>query len=102
MIQKRLRGGFRHGAIRSMEAKRRSRVITMIHRQDSMNLLGFPIARYIDIEDSEKVLRAVRLTPPEMLGPVDPQLGGARAAIFPRRRCSRPWRPRTPIVTTRR
>lgn len=60
MIQKRLLEGLRHGAIRSMEVKRRSRVITMIHRQESMNLLGFPIARYIDIEDSEKVLRAIR------------------------------------------
>jgi len=32
----------------------------MIHRQESMNLLGFPVARYIVIEDSEKVLRAIR------------------------------------------
>lgn len=69
MIQKRLLEGYRRGAIRAMEVRRRSRVITMIHRQESMNLLGFPIARYIDIEDSEKVLRAIRLTPPEM--PID-------------------------------
>jgi ClpP class serine protease len=34
-----------------------------------MSLLGFPIARYIDIEDSEQVLRAIRLTPAEM--PID-------------------------------
>lgn len=46
-----------------------SRVITMIHRQETMSLLGFPIARYIDIEDSEKVLRAIRMTPKEM--PID-------------------------------
>jgi ClpP class serine protease len=31
-----------------------------------MTLLGFPIYRYIDIEDSEQVLRAIRLTPREM------------------------------------
>jgi ClpP class serine protease len=31
-----------------------------------MSFLGFPIARYIDIEDSEKILRAIRLTPPEL------------------------------------
>jgi ClpP class serine protease len=42
-----------------------SRVITMIHRQETMSLLGFPISRYIDIEDSEKVLRAIRMTPKE-------------------------------------
>jgi len=34
-----------------------------------MKLLGVPIARYIDIEDSEQVLRAIRLTAPEM--PID-------------------------------
>jgi ClpP class serine protease len=34
-----------------------------------MSLLGIPISRYIDIEDSEEVLRAIRFTPPEM--PID-------------------------------
>lgn len=34
-----------------------------------MSFLGFPIARYIDIQDSEEVLRAIRLTPPDM--PID-------------------------------
>lgn len=69
MLQKRVMQGMRLSAIRALEAKRRSRVITMIHRQETMSLLGFPIARYIDIEDSEKVLRAIRLTPPDM--PID-------------------------------
>ncbi len=56
-------------AIRAFERARGSRVITMIHRQETMSFLGIPIARYIDIEDSEQVLRAIRLTPPEM--PID-------------------------------
>ena len=56
----------RLATIRSIEKKRKSRVITIIHRQETMTLLGFPIYRYIDIEDSEQVLRAIRLTPPEM------------------------------------
>src|SRR5581483_7051115 len=56
-------------AIRALERSRGSRVITMIHRQETMSILGFPVARYIDIEDSEQVLRAVRLTPPDM--PID-------------------------------
>lgn len=59
----------RERAIRGLERRRQSRVITMIHRQETMNFLGFPIARYIDIEDSEKILRGIRLTPPEM--PID-------------------------------
>ena len=52
-----------------LERKRGSRVIAMIHRQETMSLLGFPIFRYIDIDDSEEVLRAIRLTPEEM--PID-------------------------------
>lgn len=68
-LQKRLRAVRRLQIIRSLERSRQSRVITMIHRQETMSLLGFPLARYIDIEDSEQVLRAIRLTPPEM--PID-------------------------------
>lgn len=55
--------------IKSLESKRGSRVITLIHRQESLSFLGLPLSRYIDIEDSEQVLRAIRLTPDEM--PVD-------------------------------
>jgi ClpP class serine protease len=49
-------------AIRALEQKRGSRVIALIHRQESVNVLGIPIVRYIDIDDSEAVLRAIRLT----------------------------------------
>ena len=59
----------RLGMIRDIEKKRGSRVITLIHRQETMSLLGIPISRYIDIEDSEQVLRAIRFTPAEM--PID-------------------------------
>ncbi|HEY9206519.1 MAG TPA: hypothetical protein VIO58_11430 [Candidatus Methanoperedens sp.] len=69
VMQKRLLAAKRFSTIQSMERKRASRVITMIHRQETMSLLGIPIARYIDIEDSEAVLRAIRMTPPEM--PID-------------------------------
>lgn len=48
---------------------RGTRVITLIHRQETMSLLGFPIVRFINIEDSERVLQAIRLTPTEM--PID-------------------------------
>ncbi len=47
-----------------MERKYGSRVITMIHRQERIGLLGVPIYRYIDIEDSEAIIRAIRTTPP--------------------------------------
>ncbi len=55
--------------IRALERRRGSRVITLIHRQEALSLLGFPVVRYINIEDSEEVLRAIRLTPDNM--PID-------------------------------
>ncbi|HEY62008.1 MAG TPA: hypothetical protein G4N95_05090 [Anaerolineae bacterium] len=48
--------------IASMERKRKSRVIALIHRQETLSLLGFPLMRYIDIHDSEEILRAIKLT----------------------------------------
>src|SRR5690554_2483965 len=52
--------------IRALERQRGSRVITLIHRQESLSLLGIPISRYIDINDSEQILRAIKLTPQDM------------------------------------
>ena len=51
--------------IRKIEAATKSRVVTMIHRQERLSLFGIPFYRYIDIEDSEQVLRAIRMTPPD-------------------------------------
>ncbi len=59
----------RESLIRKLEYKRKSRVITMIHRQETMGFLGIPIFRFITIEDSEEVLRAIRMTPDDM--PID-------------------------------
>jgi len=53
-------------AIRDLEKKRKSRIITLIHRQEALGFLGIPFYRYIDIEDSEKILRAIRSTPDNM------------------------------------
>ncbi len=55
--------------IRELEKERKSRVIAMIHRQEVLSLFGIPIYRYITIEDSEEILRAIRLTPDDM--PID-------------------------------
>ena len=51
--------------IRQIEAKTNSKVITLIHRQERISLFGIPFYRYIDIEDCEEVLRAIRMTPPD-------------------------------------
>jgi ClpP class serine protease len=69
LVQKQWLVAKRQRAIRDLERARGSRLITMIHRQETMSILGFPVARYIDIEDSEQVLRAIRLTPRDM--PID-------------------------------
>lgn len=66
MLQQRWTDAQRVRTIRKIEEQRKSRLITLIHRQESVALLGFPVARYITIEDSEAVLRAIRLTPPDM------------------------------------
>lgn len=59
----------RFRSIDEFQQKRKSRVILLIHRQESISFLGIPISRYITIEDSEKILRAIRLTPPNV--PID-------------------------------
>jgi len=59
----------REEIIKKLEKKRKSRVITMIHRQEQIGLFGIPIFRFITIEDSERVLRAIRMTPDDM--PID-------------------------------
>ncbi len=58
-----------HARLRLMEIiehKYGYRVITMIHRQEKVGFLGIPVYRYIDIEDSEAIIRAIRATPPNM------------------------------------
>lgn len=55
--------------LRRFEKMRGSRAILMIHRQEALKFLGIPLTRYIDIEDSEKILRAIRLTPNDL--PID-------------------------------
>ncbi len=56
-------------AFRRLEEKRKSRVISLIHRQETMSILGFPLMKYIDIHDSEEVIRAIKITDKEI--PID-------------------------------
>jgi len=62
VLQRKFLESRRLGAMRAIERRRKSRVIAMVHRQETMSLLGFPVMRYIDINDAEEVMRAVRLT----------------------------------------
>ena len=56
----------RQRLIARIERDRKSRLILLVHRQETMSLLGFPLMRYIDIEDSEQILRAIHMTDPEV------------------------------------
>jgi len=55
--------------LRSLEKRNNSRAITLIHRREGLTFLGIPFGGYIDIEDSEAVIRAIELTGPTV--PID-------------------------------
>ena len=59
----------RQRLIAKIEKMRKSRVILLVHRQETMSFLGFPVYKYIDIHDSEEVLRAIQLTDDDV--PID-------------------------------
>ena len=69
MVRQKIVESARRKLMQELEQKRGSRVIALIHRQESMSILGFPISRYIDIQDSEELLRAIKLTDPQI--PID-------------------------------
>lgn len=64
LLQRRMVAGARRRALERLSRKRDATVITLIHRQETISLLGVPLMRHIDIDDSESVLRAIRETPP--------------------------------------
>src|SRR5712671_6719175 len=69
MLRQRMLEAMRVRKISQLERERKSRVILLVHRQETMRLLGFPIARYIDINDSEDLLRAIQMTDDDI--PID-------------------------------
>jgi ClpP class serine protease len=69
MIMARWFAAQRMRAIRAIEQKHGSRVITMIHRQERSNLFGMSVARHIDLEDAQTIIAAIKETPRDM--PID-------------------------------
>ena len=59
----------RADAIRKIEKAHKSRVITMIHRQEKKSMFGFSVARHIDMEDAQTIIAAIKETPGER--PID-------------------------------
>src|SRR2546429_3231466 len=66
VIKQRLLENSRQRLLARLERQRKTRVILLVHRQETMSLLGFPLMRYIDINDSEDVIRACVMTDPEV------------------------------------
>ncbi|PYN56763.1 MAG: hypothetical protein DMD92_15300 [Candidatus Rokuibacteriota bacterium] len=66
VVKQRLLEASRQRLLAQIERRRQSRVILMVHRQETMSVLGFPIMRYIDVNDAEDVMRACAMTDPEV------------------------------------
>jgi ClpP class serine protease len=66
VLKQRFLDASRQRLIAKIERQRHSRVILLVHRQEKMSLLGFPVFRYIDVNDSEEVMRAIHLTDPDV------------------------------------
>ncbi len=65
MLQQKFLEATRQRLMRQIEKQRGSRVVVLMHRQETMSLLGFPVMRYIDIDDAEQVIRAIQMTDPQ-------------------------------------
>jgi ClpP class serine protease len=68
-LQKRVLAIQRARALQALERARGTRAIALIHRQETIGFLGVPLYRFIDVDDSEAVLRAIRMTPDDR--PID-------------------------------
>jgi len=66
VITRRMLEYSRQRLISKIERDRGSRVILLVHRQETMSFLGFPVFRYIDVDDSEEVIRAIHMTDRDM------------------------------------
>ncbi len=62
VLRQRMIESARQRMIAKIEKAKGSRVIALVHRQETMSFLGFPVYKYININDSEEILRAIQLT----------------------------------------
>jgi ClpP class serine protease len=101
VLQKRMLEVMRMRRIAQLERARNSRVILLVHRQETMRLLAFPLMRYIDVNDSEEVLRVIQMTDEDT--PLDVILhtpGGLVLAALQIARAIRAHRARVTVFVT--
>jgi len=68
-LQLQLKHTKRKKLIHQLEKKRGTKVITLIHRTETVGFFGIPVRRFIREEDAEAVLRQIRKVPPDK--PID-------------------------------
>lgn len=69
LLQARYEAMRRARQIAAIERERGSRVITMIHRQETRWFFSLPVSRMIDLEDAQEIIPAIRETPADT--PID-------------------------------
>lgn len=98
LVQQRTLELMRRRKISAIERERASRVILLVHRQETMRLLGFPIIQFINMNDTEEIIHAIRMTDPDM--PLDVILhtpGGLALAALQIARAVKEHRGRTTV-----
>ncbi|MCK4778213.1 MAG: hypothetical protein KAS39_07510 [Actinomycetia bacterium] len=86
VVKQKILENSRYKKIREIEDNRKSRVIALIHRQEMLGMLGIMFLKYISIEDAEKILRAIRLTPDDI--PIDMILHTPGGIVLPTQQIS--------------
>jgi ClpP class serine protease len=69
VIEQRVLAAQRLRALRALERRNHSRALTLIHRKEGFSFLGIPFGGFIDIDDSEAILRVIESTSEET--PID-------------------------------
>jgi ClpP class serine protease len=69
LVKQRLLESARARLIADIQRRRGSRVILLVHRQETMRLFGLPLIRYVDMNDAEQLINAIHLTHPDV--PID-------------------------------
>lgn len=92
LVRRRMLEATRLRMLARIERERGSRVILLVHRQESMGFLGFPVVRYIDINDAQEILRAIQMTDAEI--PIDLVLHTPGGLVLPSLQIARAVRKR--------
>jgi len=69
LLQARFQAMRRSRQIAAIQKERGSRVITMIHRQETRSFFSVPVSRMIDLEDAQQIIPAIQETPADT--PID-------------------------------